>query len=437
MALAVGLLAFGSGLAGDASPARLDVRESVIAPGWARNSVNAVIFRTHSVTSHGDQQYASFYDQDGQVILARRTLGTSEWEIHPTGFTGNTRDAHNAICIGVDGDGLIHLSWDHHNHPLKYRRSLEPHSFPFSDALPMTGAFENRVTYPEFFNTPDGGFIFSYRHGGSGRGNILLNRYDPATREWRPLQHPLIDGEGERNAYTNQIAIDHRGHLHLSWTWRDTSDVATNHNLLYATSPDGGHTWFRSNGEPYSLPINYANGEVVVEIPRNSELINQCSMTVDTRGRPIIASYWWPKGADAPQYHVAWFDGSRWRVSQVGQRTEPFRLSGGGTRRIPISRPQVAVDREDRVFLLFRDQERGSRISVAWTDDPERQDWRIVDLTEESVGMWEPTYDLALWRREGVFHIFKQFVGQGQSETLEEIDAQMVSILEWDPRSLR
>ncbi len=410
-----------------------DTRTVPIGEGWARNSVNAVIFRTHAVTSYRDRQYAAYYDAEGQVVLARRKLGSDQWEIHNTGYQGNVRDAHNAICIAVDGEGYLHLSWDHHGHPLTYRRSLEPESFEFSEPLSMTGEFENRVTYPEFFNLDDGGFVFMYRDGGSGNGRILLNRYDTATQEWSPRQHPLIDGEGERNAYTNQIAIDGEGRWHLSWTWRETSNVATNHDIGYAVSPDEGRTWYRSDGRPYDLPITRDETEVVREIPQNSELINQCSMAVDSRGHPMIATYWRPEGEEVPQFHLVWYDGETWHTSRVTERTTPFRLAGGGTRRIPISRPKLAVDDDDRVFMLYRDDERGGRISVAISERPGRDDWVHRDLSAESVGLWEPNYDVSIWERKRELHIFKQFVGQGQRETLEDVPPQTVSILEWKP----
>jgi hypothetical protein len=409
------------------------VRTVPIGEGWSRNSVNAVIFRTHAVTTHKQSQYASYYDDDGRVILARRTLGESEWEVHDTDFRGNTRDAHNAISIAVDGAGYVHLSWDHHGHPLTYRRSLEPGSFAFTEALSMTGRNEDVVTYPEFYHLADGGFVFMYRHGASGDGRILLNRYNAETREWSVLQHPLIDGEGRRNAYTNALAIDSEGNWHLSWIWRDTPDVATNHNICYAVSPDEGRTWYASDGRRYQLPITYDQSEVVREIPVNSDLINQCSMTVDSRGRPVIAMYWRAPGEEVPQYYLVWHEGEAWRTNQVSERTTPFRLAGGGTRRIPISRPKVAVDDHDRVYVIYRDEERGGRISVARSLDSERVRWEHRDLSENSVGQWEPNFDVRLWERDRTFHIFKQFVGQGQAETIEEIPPQTVSILEWTP----
>ena len=410
------------------------VRDVPIGEGWARNSVNAVIFRAHAVTTHEDKQVAAYYDEDGRVMVARRTLGETEWEIHDAGFVGNTSDAHNAISIAVDGAGYVHLSWDHHGHPLTYRRSVESGSLEFSEPLAMTGENEDRVTYPEFYHLDDGGFVFMYRQGGSGDGCILLNRYDVETRAWSALQHPLIDGEGQRNAYTNQLAIDDVGRWHLSWIWRETPNVATNHDICYAMSPDEGATWYTSTGRRYELPITRDQAEVVREIPMNRDLINQCAMVVDSRGNPVIAMYWRPEEEEVPQFHLVWHDGDAWHTSRVTERETPFRLAGGGTRRIPISRPKLALDDEDRVYMIYRDEERGSRITVAISEDAERREWRHRDLSSGSVGQWEPNYDVRLWERDRELHLFKQFVGQGQAEGVEDIPPQKVSILEWSPR---
>ncbi len=406
-----------------------------IGKGWARNSVNCTIFRTNSVTTHGDTQYAAYYDADGHVVLARRTLGSTDWTVKRTRYRGNVRDAHNGIVMAVDGTGTLHVSWDHHNHPLRYVRGTGPGSLELTDKMPMTGKSERRVTYPEFFNLPDGGLLFLYRDGASGRGNSMLNRYDPRTKTWSVARHVVIDGEGRRNAYTNQIAVDASGAWHLSWCWRETGNVATNHDVCYAKSADGGNTWLKSTGERYELPIRAANAEYACRIPQKSELINQTSMTVDSGGRPLIATYWRPKGTKVPQYHLVWHDGRTWRTSQVTRRRTPFTLSGGGTRRIPISRPQVAVGKDGAVYVIFRDAERGDVVSVAVSRDRARSRWDIRDLTRRSVGLWEPTYDRALWRRDGVLHIFHQRVGQGQGEKLEDVPPQTVSILEWSPKS--
>ena len=102
-----------------------------------------------------------------------------------------------------------------------------------SDKLPMTGILEEHVTYPEFYRLSDGNLLFFYRDGSSGNGNLLINYYDCETQRWSKRQQNLIDGEGERNAYW-QMAIDAEDRIHLSWVWRETPDVATNHDMCYA-----------------------------------------------------------------------------------------------------------------------------------------------------------------------------------------------------------
>lgn len=160
-----------------------NVRLVPIGEGWARSSVNAVVFRQNSVTSHGDTQYAAYYDADGHVVLAQRRLGANEWDVRRTQYTGNVRDAHNAICIAVDGNGVLHIAWNHHGQPLNYARAVRPGALELTRPRPMTGALESEVTYPQFYNLPDGDLLFVYRHGGSGRGDVLLNRYDTDRRE--------------------------------------------------------------------------------------------------------------------------------------------------------------------------------------------------------------------------------------------------------------
>ncbi|MHC4155101.1 MAG: BNR repeat-containing protein [Planctomycetota bacterium] len=404
-----------------------------IAEGWAKNSVNATIFRVNSVTTHDDTQYVAFYSEDGHVVLAKRKLGKKDWQIRKAQYKGNTKDAHNGISIAVDGAGVLHMSWDHHCDPLRYCRTTSPGSLELTEEMPMTGRNEEKVTYPEFYNLPNGDLLFLYRDGSSGRGNTMLNRYDVKSQKWSAVQHPLIDGQDERNAYTNQIAISEDGTWHISWCWRETGDVATNHDVCYAKSSDEGETWSKSTGEKYTLPITKLNAEYAWRIPQKSELINHTSMTVDSSGRPIVATYWRPEGTKVPQYHLVYHDGSEWRTAQVGSRTTAFSLSGGGTKYLLMSRPKVLAGRGDRLYVVFRDAERGNRVSAAICEDRERLKWRLEDLTDYSVGEWEPSYDPVLWHRENVLHLFVQKVEQKDRDVLDDTPAQMVSVLEWTP----
>ena len=407
------------------------IKRSQVGTGWAGNSVNTVIFRRNSIVTWNQQQFTAFYDDSGAVVLAKRLSDTPDWTIRKTRYRGNVLDAHNSISIMTDGAGYLHMAWNHHDTPLHYCRSRAPGSLEMTEVFPMTGLKEDRVSYPEFYRLPDGDLIFLYRDGASGRGNIMMNLYDTETQTWTQVQDGWISGEGERSAYW-QAAVDSRGTIHVSWVWRETWDVATNHDLCYAKSPDRGKTWEKSTNEVYQLPITARTAEIAWKIPQNSELINQTSMCTDDLGFPWIATYWRPAGSQIPQYHVVYNNGSEWKVSQVTHRRTSFSLSGGGTKRIPVSRPQIMTG-QDRTCIIFRDAERNDRVSAAVCEDPENPVWSILDLTEDSVGQWEPSYDTELWRRDRIVNLFVQKVGQGDSETVEDIGPQMITILEWRP----
>lgn len=403
-----------------------------VSDGWANNSVNVTVFRKNSLVTYKDTQFIAYYDNNGCLILGKRKLPKGEWILHKTQYTGNVSDAHNSISIMVDGDGYLHVSWDHHGHPLRYAKSIAPLSLELGDKQPITGELEENVTYPEFYKMPNGDLIFIYRDGQSGKGNLVLNRYNVKTKTWNQLQKNLIDGEGKRNAYA-QSCVDDKGVIHISWVWRETPDVATNHDLCYAKSLDGGITWMNSMGEKYTLPIIAETSEYAALIPQNSELINQTAMTTDSKGNPYIATYWREKNSDIPQYHIVYNKHNEWRVINLNFRNTPFSLKGGGTKRIPISRPQLIVDTKGNntnLFLLFRDEERGGKVSMAVCKDIDGKKWTVRDLTDFSVGSWEPSFDTELWRNKKQLHIFVQKADQVDGEGKADIAPQKVYILE-------
>jgi len=406
--------------------------------GYSQTSVNTTVFRTNSLVTHKDQQYIAYYDPESYLTLGKRKVGETEWEIKPSQYKGNTSDAHNIISLMVDGEGYLHVAFDHHGHPLNYCMSVGPGSLELGDKIPMTGIDEGNVTYPEFYRLDDGDLLFVYRSGSSGRGNLVMNRYSIKTRQWQQVQDVLIDGEDQRNAYW-QLYVDTHGTIHLSWVWRETWLVETNHDLCYARSTDRGKTWKKSDGSLYNLPITAANAEYAWKIPQNSELINQTSMTADSDGHPYIATYWRDPDSEIPQYRLVWFDGEQWQQQQVSRRTTPFSLSGGGTKRIPIARPRLVInekDTEKEVYYIFRDEERNSKVSMAYTANLQKNKWISTDLTDFTVGAWEPSHDTELWKNNRQLHIFVQHTEQGDGEKAAELVPQTVYVLEVEKNAM-
>lgn len=401
-----------------------------VGEGYSSTSVNTTVFRNSPLVTDGDTQYISYYDPEGYLVLGKRKLNETAWTLQRSQYKGNVADAHNVISMAMDGEGYLHVSFDHHGHPLNYCRSVAPGSLELEPKVAMTGTDEQDVTYPEFYKMPDGGLIFVYRSGASGRGNLIMNRYDLDTHKWERVQDILIDGEGQRNAYW-QLYVDEKGTIHLSWVWRETWLVETNHDLCYASSPDGGKTWYKSTGEPYTLPIREDNAEYAWRIPQNSELINQTSMCTDADGHPYIVTYWREADSDVPQYRVVWNDGKQWRMRPVMERKLAFSLKGGGTKMIPIARPRIAVD-GNKAYFVFRDAERGSKVSMAYTDDLRQGEWKVKDLTGFPVEAWEPSLDTELWKQQKRLHLFVQTTYQGDGEKTVDKAPTPVYVLEVD-----
>lgn len=399
-----------------------------VGSGYSSTSVNTTVFRNSSIATLGETQFIAYYDENGFLTLGKRNLNDDRFEIQRSQYQGNVKDAHNIISLMVDGEGYLHVSFDHHGHPLKYCRSIEPLSLTLGELEPMVNRDEQDVTYPEFYRLADGSLLFAYRSGASGRGNLILNRYSLDSHSWQRVQDILIDGENERNAYW-QLYVDAQGTIHVSWVWRETWMVETNHDLCYACSKDNGQTWEKSDGTKYELPINKDNAEYACFIPQGSELINQTSMSTDSEGHPYIATYWRDQNDSIPQYRMVWYDGSKWNQQVISNRKTPFSLMGGGTKMIPISRPRMAVE-GDEVFYIFRDEERGSVVSMYYTKDIHKGEWFVEDLTDFPVHAWEPSIDTELWKEKHLLNIFVQDSYQGDGEKTVDSDASTVFVLE-------
>lgn len=408
------------------------IQVSHVGYGWASNSVNTVIFRKNSLATHKDIQYVAYYDQDQYMVLGKRNINDTIWETRRSPYKGIARDAHNCISIMVDGAGFLHVAWDHHGNKLNYAKSVSAGSLELTAKVSMTGMNEDKVTYPEFYQLENGNLLFFYRDGASGKGNLVLNKYELKTKQWKQLHTNLIDGEMKRNAYW-QTYVDSKGTIHLSWVWRESPDVASNHDMCYAKSEDGGETWINSNGVKYSLPITAGSAEYAVRIPQQSELINQTSMYADENGNPLIVSYWREVNDSVPQFHLVYKKDKQWVTNNLGFRKTPFSLSGTGTRKIPISRPLVIgghTGKSSYAIIIFRDAERDNKISVAYCKDLDTPTWDLKNIYNQSVGAWEPTYDSELWKSKKILSLFVQQTEQVDGEGNAGIGERAVKILD-------
>jgi hypothetical protein len=287
--------------------------------------------------------------------------------------------------------------------------------------------------------------LFLYRHGGPERGAARLKEYSEATGTWTDREPSLLSGVEQKpwssNAYWNHPVVASDGSIHLSFVWRTHSLGAekrvNNINVGYARSNDQGRSWLSSRKRRFKLPITPVNAETVFPVSPGSNLINQCSMAVDSNGQPHIVFYSDdPDGI--PQYQHLWFDGRQWRHDFISRRTEPFVLAGGGTLQIPISRPDIVIDDDDRVYVIFRADFTNDRMVVQrllpphYRPDPD--DIRV--LWDKPVGRAEPVIDRLRWRRDGVLSMLIQKNHQPPHDGPAKPSYEPIHLVDWQLPSM-
>lgn len=360
---------------------------------------NATAFINDNLWTSGDAQYAVWVDPDGRPFAGRRQLPDGPWTVADLGAVpGNPLavptepDAHNVYAIAVDAEGYVHVAGNMHADPLRYVRSSQPGSIDQWTAGTMVGSEEASVTYPAFVLAPDGTLLFFYRDGGAGGGNTILNRLAPGTGAWERVA-TLIDGRSSgESAYLQHVAVDAAGAIQLVFVWRAGEDPATNADVSYARSEDGGRTWLASDGSMLELPITHGAADVAVPTrPGSLQLVNQGGLAVDGSGRPHAVFRARSPVQGEGVLHV-WRDDTAWRRELL--LTD--RSVGG--------RPALVAGAEG-VGLLWAERT-SRRNSTLWLT--ELVGGRAADevvLARLPVDGWEATFDSVALARRRELHV--------------------------------
>ena len=419
--------------------AQFGIKLTDVGMGLSSTSVNTAIFRENAITTCRDTQFIAFYDPEGFLVLGKRALdadggGIGNFILQKSQYkTLKINDAHNVISIAADGDGYIHVSFDQHTSQLRYCRSVAPYSLTLGELTPMVqGAsmLEKNVTYPQFFNFKNGDLLFVYRNF----NGIIIYYYSTAKRQWQMVRNRLLEFDFSVRPYW-QIAIGDDDAIHLSWLWRDNvNDANTNHGIYYACSHDYGRSWQTADGKVMTQIFRRENTAPVINIPKNSNLINQTTMAVDENGTPYIATYY--RTGNSTNYHLIYRDGSKFCDVVVDQRADDFSLDGIGTLKIPISRPRVVVG-GGKIYYIIRDALNGTLPTMydAEINAGQKPSFDCINLAADPLGAWEPLIDLTLWHKKHVLHLFMQETMQQNGDRSSDNKPTMVKILEITPRT--
>jgi hypothetical protein len=323
-------------------------------PGEPMGPVIASVWAGHPVRfdllTQGDRQVVAYYDADRYMTVASRALPDGDWQVArlPSQIDW---DSHNYVTLAMDANSQIHVAGNMHAAPLVYFRTSRPLDVSTLTRVPfMVGHQEDLITYPRFLVGPHGEFLFSYRHGRSGDGDLHVNAYDHETERWRRfLNAPLLAGQERRNAYEYGPVRDREGMYHLAWVWRDTPDAATNHTLSYARSRDLIH-WETSRGRQIPLPIVLTTGEVVDPVPPGGGILNgNVKIGFDSLFRPVVSYHKYDAGG-LLQLFNARLEGGDWKIYQTSAWTSRWAFGGGGSIELKVRVGRVRV-RSDRMLV--------------------------------------------------------------------------------------
>lgn len=280
------------------------------------------------------KQFVAYYNKNRNMTVAMRNEGDTAWVRTPLPNRLHW-DTHNYVDMGIDEKGYIHVSGNMHVNPLAYFRSEKPYDVSTMLTLnEMIGDKEEaRVTYPRFFNSPEGDLYYSYRSGTCGDGNIMVNKFDPESCEWsRYLNEPLFLGVEEstdRAAY-HRFIVDEEGTFHYVWMWRWTPLVETCHQLCYATTKDL-KSWKNGAGEEISLPFRPDTKALIVDpAPTKGGMHNgKYNIIVDEAHNPYIGYLKYDEAGNT-QLYLAAFKGGKWQSLQLTNWDFRWEFFGGG-----------------------------------------------------------------------------------------------------------
>lgn len=389
-------------------------------------TINGCTFQQDAIATHAGYQYVGYYDGDRQVCIGRRKLPLGKWEvIRFADYEFKSNDSHNTISIGIcPADGTIHMAFDHHVHSLHYRVSkngvaTNPETTKWQASVfgPVLSELEKnkpiKVTYPRFWQTPNGGLQVCYRHRGSGNGSRMLVDYDPKSSSWSNTRQ-LDSSKGtygkshSRGSYPNGYTYGPKGNLHTTWVWREGPGTA-NHDLMYAYSEDQGKTWLNNAGDKLNGPAALNSpGITVVAINEAYGLGNDFGQAVDSAGR-IHAVV---RHCDDESLKAAGRKPGEVRFGPTAARRyyHYYRKADGTweTRVLPgvaATRPKVFIDASDNVYLIF--QKFGKLIIMGATASASWKDWKVMH-TEPGIFSNEMLGDVYRWRDAAVLSVMVQ-----------------------------
>lgn len=286
-----------------------------------------------SMLNNGNWQFVAYYNKNRQLTVASREITKKKWNYisFPTKVGWDT---HNSITMAFDKNNCVHVSGNMHADSMLYFKTTRPFDIQtFKRVFPLISVEDElKCTYPFFMYDPQKNLVFSYRKGGSGNGNTIINVYDEKISTFKRLSdQPLFDGLGEMSSYAEGPVIGPDGYYHLTWFWRDTPGCETNHDLSYARSKDLTH-WETLSGKISTLPLTPTNTNFIVDpVQANGGALNGISKLFFDKNRKPLLVYMKYDPQGVSQIFIAKFEQNKWNISQASNWEYRWNFFGSGS----------------------------------------------------------------------------------------------------------
>lgn len=254
----------------------------------------------------------SFYDHVTQGFAYPVVLGSN-----PDG------DAHRNPTLLLDEQGFLHVFYGAHGHETHVLRSSTPYGISAWQTMPDLP--DAKTTYPQPWQLLPGEMFVSYRQAPSwttSSWRFTISR--DGGRSWSPPRELINLGESAVYGVTIAESGNYPRRVHMVWSrlgGGTEAEIATKHlwarryNIYYACSDDGGHTWRRSDGGMYDLPITLDSAERIYDCVQRGVWLKDIQL--DSAGRPHILFL----DADAGTYESTWMVG---RLTESGWQYSSF-----------------------------------------------------------------------------------------------------------------
>lgn len=390
-------------------------------------------------TVDGLKQYAVVIRADMHQVICQRdrsTAGWSKWRevidlrtIAGDPFGEQVDDSHNTFSLALDPDGNLHVWGNMHTNAMRYARTTSPGNLSTLTGFSPWSANANGVTYPTPFTDTDGDLYCGWRNGYATSGDYFVSRWTGAETGWTPALRVLNGTTSNEGAYPHNPAV-RNGKIGFFYMWRGSGDASTNTDFGYIESLDGGSTWQDIDGNVLALPITHATAPVIIDAPVGSGLINQGGADIDAAGHPHAGVQMYDADGNTQLFHV-YHDGESWHVDQVTNWSHRIETVGQTTLLLDVARVQAVCAPNGRTYFITRTRNEGFNGAPIMLDVTPGGDPTPFKLADINLDGWEPAYDTAGLRRDGMLRMLITPIAP-VADSRTNWDAQWLGVLEVD-----